>query len=189
MLSQHNFEYSYYLQTRLFKTYKNIVENILNEKFEGKLLDIGCGNNAFVKVCLDNELEAGGIDYDQVNLEEDSLPFQNEFFNFVTANAVIEHLFKPHKMLEEVGRILKRGGLFLLTTPNWNRCYKSFYRDPLHVHPYNPESISMLLKMFDFKTLFLEPKLILRSNFWWKIPFRWHLPLGTKSMFCIAKKL
>lgn len=189
MLSQHNFEHSCYLQTRLHKTYKKIVENISNGEFEGKLLDVGCGDNAFVKACNDNGLEAIGIDYDQVNLETDNLPFQDGSFDYVTANAVIEHLFKPHKMMEEVNRILKNEGLFMLTTPNWDRCYKNFYRDPLHVHPYNPESISMLMNMFDFKIVFLEPKLILKSNLWWKIPFKWHLPIGTKSMFCIAKKL
>jgi SAM-dependent methyltransferase len=39
-------------------------------------------------------------------------------FDVVTANMVVEHLDDPHSSFAEVARVLKRGGLFLVHTPN-----------------------------------------------------------------------
>jgi ubiquinone/menaquinone biosynthesis C-methylase UbiE len=48
------------------------------------------------------------------------LPFRAESFDVATANMVVEHLGSPAAMLEEVNRVLRPGGLFILHTPNRN---------------------------------------------------------------------
>ncbi|MBN2094128.1 MAG: class I SAM-dependent methyltransferase [Candidatus Zambryskibacteria bacterium] len=47
-----------------------------------------------------------------------SLPFQSDTFDVIIAAAIIEHVTRPEKMLEEAHRVLKRGGIFIVTSPN-----------------------------------------------------------------------
>jgi len=44
--------------------------------------------------------------------------FKKEVFDVVIATAVIEHLFSPEKMLTESLRLLKKGGIIIITTPH-----------------------------------------------------------------------
>jgi len=47
-----------------------------------------------------------------------NLPFKDESFDIVIATAIIEHLDHPMKLLEEAHRVLRPGGILILTTPN-----------------------------------------------------------------------
>lgn len=46
------------------------------------------------------------------------LPFEKESFDAVVATEILEHLVSPLEMIAEGARILRRGGLFIVTTPN-----------------------------------------------------------------------
>ncbi len=48
----------------------------------------------------------------------DSLPFEDERFDLVFSDNVLEHLDEPARVFAEVGRVLKPGGRFLVKTPN-----------------------------------------------------------------------
>jgi SAM-dependent methyltransferase len=55
----------------------------------------------------------------RVNLETTALPVENELFDYVVCSEVIEHMEQdPMFMLSELNRVLKPGGMLLLTTPN-----------------------------------------------------------------------
>ncbi|MFC1536435.1 class I SAM-dependent methyltransferase [Pseudomonadota bacterium] len=47
-----------------------------------------------------------------------SLPYDDNSFDFVVASEIFEHLISPLVFLEESSRVLKSGGLMLITTPN-----------------------------------------------------------------------
>lgn len=48
----------------------------------------------------------------------DRLPFQNEQFDVVFSDNVLEHLDSPQNVLLEIARVLKPGGYFIAKTPN-----------------------------------------------------------------------
>lgn len=59
------------------------------------------------------------INISSADIENEALPFANEKFDLVNFDATIEHLKHSPKMLfAEVRRVLKKDGLFLVTTPN-----------------------------------------------------------------------
>jgi SAM-dependent methyltransferase len=60
-----------------------------------------------------------GLDVRKCDLERERTPFANESFDAVVFNEIFEHLrINPISTLEEVRRVLKRGGVLLLSTPN-----------------------------------------------------------------------
>ena len=77
---------------------------------------------------VDIEYMNSHIEYkiiDNINLETDSLPFENEYFDLICCTEIIEHLiYSPTTMLCEIYRVLKTSGIFCLTTDNANNLLK-----------------------------------------------------------------
>jgi SAM-dependent methyltransferase len=62
---------------------------------------------------------------ENINLEIDDLPYNDNFFDLVCCSEVIEHLiYSPTKMLCEIFRVLKGAGYLCLTTDNANNMLK-----------------------------------------------------------------
>jgi SAM-dependent methyltransferase len=58
-------------------------------------------------------------DIRECNIETDSFPYQDSYFDLVLFTETIEHLpFSPLPALREMHRVLKKDGYLLLTTPN-----------------------------------------------------------------------
>src|SRR6266498_5058359 len=98
-----------------------------------KFLDAGCGvgmlgrqlkdaynvdaygleiNSKAVKEAKKNGLEAKIADL------EKKWSYSNSFFDAVISVQVIEHIVKTDQFLSEAHRVLKKGGLIIITTPN-----------------------------------------------------------------------
>jgi len=59
------------------------------------------------------------ITFDKVNLHDYSLPYADESFNMVIICEVLEHLnFNPLPVLQEINRVLKKGGYVYIAMPN-----------------------------------------------------------------------
>ncbi len=100
------------------------------------LLDLGLGaatDLLNIKSGLDRNLALFGIDsYEpniamamghniavtQLNIEQDALPFADEFFDVVIANQILEHTKELFFIFSEVSRVLKKGGIFVIGVPN-----------------------------------------------------------------------
>ncbi len=66
-----------------------------------------------------SEGERFECDIELFDAEKDRFPYQDEYFSTVLCCELIEHLTAdPMHMMEEINRILKRGGHLVLTTPN-----------------------------------------------------------------------
>lgn len=93
------------------------------------LCDIGCGFNAkFLHEIVPYIKKGIGIDKKVDNLKSDKieliktklekeLPLPSNYVDCITLLAVVEHLDYPNQMLTECYRILKSGGVLILTTP------------------------------------------------------------------------
>ncbi len=101
-----------------------------------KVLDIGCGDG-FISQSIKNiypNAEVFGIDisktaiaiaqnkYPIINFQtanaEEKLPFEDNFFDLVFSGEHIEHIKDTDTYLEEINRVMRKGGVFIITTPN-----------------------------------------------------------------------
>lgn len=87
-------------------------------------LDMGCGDGfwseklkalGYAVTSLDHEKIYPGTRV--VNLEE-GLPFPDGSFDLIWSTDVLEHLYRPEQIIQEIKRVLKPGGLLTLTTNN-----------------------------------------------------------------------
>jgi ubiquinone/menaquinone biosynthesis C-methylase UbiE len=114
------------------------------------ILDIGCGTGEFISL---DPKRIMGVDHNKKSLEicrkegfsvecaeATNLPFENNSFDAVHCSHVIEHLLPEdaYKLLKEMNRVLKIGGIFCLRTP---LLYRNFYSDLTHIKPYYPQAI------------------------------------------------
>ena len=79
---------------------------------------------------------------------EQRTPFNDEFFDGVVINEVLEHLFHDVDALEEIRRILKDDGVLVVTVP-----YLSNVQDApvYHVRVHSPRTIRRLLERCGFE--------------------------------------
>jgi len=137
-----------------------------------KVLDIGSGDGKFAEVCKSKNLETYGVDGSQgIDLEKNKINFDDNAFDLIISNAVIEHLNSPTNMLNESRRLLKPTGVLIVITPNFQYAFKNFYDDPTHVRPYTSTSLSKILKINNFKEIKVFPYLINKPSFMWAMPF------------------
>lgn len=96
-----------------------------------RLLDIGCGAGNLLAAARKNGWNAQGLDvsagavkhvrslgFEVFEGELQDAAFPSQHFDVVTAAELLEHLFDPKPLLNEVARILRPGGLFWTTTPH-----------------------------------------------------------------------
>jgi SAM-dependent methyltransferase len=80
----------------------------------------------------------------------------------VCAFEVIEHLFEPRVFLEHAARLLRPGGLVVVSCPNGlgfdiaELGATSLAVDPEHVNLFNPDSLSLLARSCDLEVLSAE---------------------------------
>lgn len=73
------------------------------------------------------------------------LPFDDESFDCVVSFQVIEHIKRDKEFVGEVRRVLKRGGKFIVSTPNRPM---SLTRNPWHIREYSADEFLALLGDF-----------------------------------------
>ena len=77
------------------RTSKDHIQSILSEKTNWKILDIGCGysaNEFATTICDVQDLSEFYKEKNFVKLENKSLPFKDNEFDFVIASHVLEHV-------------------------------------------------------------------------------------------------
>ena len=178
-----------FLSQRVFMTVNRFLELFTGQTLSGRILDLGCGDGSFVDYCNNHNLDAKGVDIaDGIDFESDKLPYRDNQFSFVFMGSVLEHLNNPSNILNEVKRVLVKGGVLIVITPNIDRVKFHFYDDPTHVRPYNPTNISRLMEMFGLKRIAIGLWTVGKSSFVWKWPLELQFLCGRLLPFAGLNK-
>lgn len=122
----------YSLQREIDRSSKRYSLEMIPQGRTLKVLDIGCATGLNSNSIKKFGHKVIGIEYSNVALREYSnkgynciqaniavnLPFLENVFDVVFASEVIEHIYDTDLLLEEAYRVLKSGGVIILSTPN-----------------------------------------------------------------------
>ena len=124
----------------------------------GDILEIGTGTGYGIDIIAprcrrfvtmdktrSEELAAMPENVEFVQATVPPLPFADESFDYVVSFQVIEHIKCDKEFVREVHRVLKKGGKFIVSTPNRPM---SLTRNPWHVREYTAEQLGALLSTF-----------------------------------------
>jgi SAM-dependent methyltransferase len=102
--------------------------------FPAPLLDFGCGDGMFTDAVFGKQPGIYGCDIAQGELpsardsgvyaqgvqfaDGHALPYRDGTFGSCYSNSVVEHIPDPHNVLPELARVLRPGGVLVLTVPS-----------------------------------------------------------------------
>ena len=108
-----------------------VIRRILGKTRASRLLDVGCAYGPFLQAAADAGFDAGGLDVspEAVEFVERTLAipcrlgafeqFDDDPFDVITMWYVLEHFRSLRAALEKISKLLKPGGLFAFSTPNF----------------------------------------------------------------------
>ena len=116
--------------------------------------------NEVVGVDVDRDAldEAASLGIETVWADVDApLPFDDSAFDVVVAAELLEHLRRPDRLIAEIARVLRPGGVIAGSLPNAYRLKNrlrvlrcgAIEQDPTHVHLFRPRDILGLLDRFE----------------------------------------
>ena len=114
---------------------KNFILGLLERNEDARVLDIGCASGGFSRQVADKVgtdhifgleiLRQAAVNANRVNnidvaiaTAEKPFPFRSDSFDIVVSNQVLEHLSNTDNLIKETYRILKNGGVCIVSTPN-----------------------------------------------------------------------
>ena len=141
------------------------------KNLKGKILDVGYSVGGIHEnfrerfgteniYGVDIETAKDSAHYKRASAEK--IPFPANTFDSVFAGELIEHVEKPGLFVKEAARVLKNGGVFILTTPNKksfvNRVFHS-YETPIHISLFDYHGLRKLLESsgFEVEKFFCRP--------------------------------
>jgi len=109
-----------------------------------KILDVGCGIGLSTFLLAQEDYKVIGVDISSLLIKEAmsrsnpnvkfivgdvlNLPFSNSSFDVVTSYYLLEHIPDVERALSEMVRVLKKGGLLLIRSPNLLSPYTSLLK-------------------------------------------------------------
>ncbi len=124
------------------------------------MIDIGCGDKPYQDL-FHNVIKYEGIEIEtsvhttiKANYVYDGVtfPFKNESYDSIVLNEVIEHVFNPDVLRQEINRIMKLDGKMMITLPFvWDE-----HEQPYDYARYSSFGITHLLQKNGFNVEILE---------------------------------
>jgi SAM-dependent methyltransferase len=122
-------------------------------KLRGRVLDLGCGNQPY-RPFLSEGVEYIGLEYPPTRASCDlkarpgvygdarTLPFADQSFDGVLCSQVLEHVDRPETVVREMGRVLKPGGVGLISLP----FFYNLHMEPNDYFRFSPYGIKNLFE-------------------------------------------
>jgi SAM-dependent methyltransferase len=142
------------IHQRLFKAYV-----VAQDYIHGDVLEVGCGEGRGIGLILDRVKSFTAVDkikpviddlrkrYPKGRFLSMNIPpltgIGDNVYDVVVSFQVIEHIHNDLLYLKEIHRVLKPGGIAVLTTPNRSM---SLSRNPWHIREYLPGELEALAK-------------------------------------------
>jgi SAM-dependent methyltransferase len=124
----------------------------------GRTLDVGAGGfSRYEKFFNSSEyvkMDIGADDNLDVVGSADNIPLDDNSFDSVVSTQVFEHLRDPFKAATEIARVLKTGGVCLLTVPQWNELHE----EPHDYYRYTKFGISEIFEKRGFETIVIDQR-------------------------------
>jgi SAM-dependent methyltransferase len=123
-----------------------------------RVLDVGSGYGIFYMISESWDLDITCCDLDTAAMEKMrglapqwnwvvadalELPWEDASFDALYAGEIIEHVPRPGQALAEWGRVLRPGGIVILSTPNRERLLARANRRPIPVHHEHINELSL----------------------------------------------
>ena len=138
----------------------------------GRVLDVGCGIGDFVKfrkLTTGTDINPETVKFckkeglDVIQMDIDSLPFSANEFDGVLLDNVLEHILYPKPLIEEVYRVLKPSGSFIVGVPG----RRGYAKDPDHKVFYDHHKLVKTISPYGFveeKVFFMPLKSTILDN-------------------------
>lgn len=179
------------------KSHIDLIKKIYSSSNKLKMLSYSCGdgiwdlislqNNNYIKDIIATDIVENPVKKEDIQTlkkyanwdfkkikPETPLPFNDNEFDIVIHHDVLEHTVKPHMMLSEQYRVLKKGGYVLFGTPNLQRPMNIIkimlgklkfpvkigtndeLGDYIHIQEFNEQQVSIMLKEIGFKIISIK---------------------------------
>lgn len=137
-------------------------EKIIRQYSQGILLDLGCGTVPYYKIYKEQVDEIICIDWvnshhENIHLDYNAdlnkgIPLHDNSVDTILLTDVLEHISKPHILIEEISRVLRNGGKLILGVPfmYW------LHEVPFDFHRYTKYQLVELCENNSLNILFLE---------------------------------
>ncbi len=165
---------------RYNKKFTKVINTLTHLGITGNVLDVGCANGEFLFLAKKygfnpygveantytaNTAVNNGLNVFNGTLEEAN--FEKNYFSVIYLGDIIEHVVDPVALLRECKRILKKGGIIVISTPNidcfwvkatqyichWLKLPWSVLLPPYHLYLFSEANFKKLMHKVDFKIL------------------------------------
>jgi 2-polyprenyl-3-methyl-5-hydroxy-6-metoxy-1,4-benzoquinol methylase len=160
-----------YLSPITIKRYNEILDQFEKVRKTNRLLDVGCGIGYFLEVAKKRGWEVYGTEFTDeairicqtkgIQMHQGVLNPQNyslESFDVITSFEVIEHINTPNAEMKNITSLLRKGGCFYVTTPNFNSLLRYYLGPnynvigwPEHLSYYTPKTLTSLMLKHGFR--------------------------------------
>ena len=157
---------------RVYETVKSVnlkhkIAIATQGKEPGRLLDIGCGVGDFLHFAEQNGWQCTGAEPSEdaasiakkrikaeIMLPKDLEKLPDESFDVITMWHVLEHVSDLQWQVNQLNRLLKKGGRLVVALPNFNSYDAQFYQDkwaaydvPRHLNHFCQDSITKIFNI------------------------------------------